>query len=106
MARTGTSVGSMTALVLRQVMAPTPPHRPLLHVLIQPLRKVERMQQIQDMSGTEAPLALRLTVLMAHHLNSTTASKVPPRHRPVIPSGQWIARVFNPTPMYASNEMK
>jgi hypothetical protein len=92
---------SMTALVRRQVMAPTPPHRPLLpHVLIQPLGK-----QTRDILGTEALVALRQTVLMTRRLNSTTASKVQPRHRPVIPSAQGIAGVF-PTPTYASKEME
>jgi hypothetical protein len=62
------------------------------------------MQQTQDILRTEALLVLRKTVLMAHRLNSTTASRLQPRHRPVIASAQRMARVFNPTPMYASKE--
>jgi hypothetical protein len=39
---------------------------------------------------------------MSHRLNSTTARKLQPPHRTVIPSTQ--AQVFNRTPMYASKE--
>jgi len=49
-------------------------------------------------------MALRQTVLMAHRLISTMASKLQPRHRHVILSAQRMARVFNPTPMCASKE--
>jgi len=92
----------MTTLAQRQVMTPTPYRLVLPHVPIQPLRKEEGIQQTRDISRTEALLALRQTILMAHRLNSTTARNLQPPHRTVIPLAQ--TQVFNRTPMYASKE--
>lgn len=70
-------------------------------MLIQPLKKVEGMQQTRVILRTEALLALRQMVIKAHRL---TANKLHPRHRPLIPSALRMIRVFNSTPMYVSKE--